>query len=86
MIKINQDYDPETGKKVTYKMIKKDAIDANGFVDVKRYIPADFDLMYLKFKNHRPSFGWSNGKKWYGAEIGRCHEVLFWKRKEPKED
>jgi hypothetical protein len=53
----------------------------DGWADARKYRPADFDLMFLMFKDKGCLPGWSVGKKWDGLEIDPDDKVLYWKRK-----
>lgn len=79
MMKIGRDLVPETGKKLSYRTVKSDC---DGWVDAKKYLPADYDLMYLKIKDKKSSHGWITGCKWDGLHISAGDEILYWKRKE----
>lgn len=79
MMKVGRDRVEETGKKLAYSTVKSEI---DGWVDAKKYLPVDYDLMYLKFKNKKTSHGWVVGNKWDGLNINSKDDVLYWKRKE----
>lgn len=78
MIKLGRDK-TEEGKTFTYRHLKTDP---DGWVDAKKYLPADYDLMYLKIKDKKSCSGWAVGTKWDGLHISSGDEILYWKRKE----
>lgn len=53
--------------------------DEDGWADTKEFIPADFDLCYLKIKDKKTKSGWANGLKWDGLNVDPDDEVLYWK-------
>ena len=60
----------------------KDVIyDENGWVDARRFLPADYDLLYLKIKDKPRRIGWSVGTKWDGLKIKKEDEILEWNKK-----
>ena len=71
--------DKNTGKKrkVKYSDVKYDLCD---WADASKYLPADFDLLYLKTKD-KTYVGWSQGKKWDGLNVPKDINVLYWKFK-----
>lgn len=58
----------------------------DGWVDAKKFMPADFDLCFLKIKNKKSRFGWATGFKWDGLNIDEDDEVLYWKIKKEKSE
>ena len=70
--------DKKTGKqrKFGYRDIP---FDQDGWADAKKYLPEDYDLMFLKTKDKTYN-GWSIGTKWDGKSIDSDAEVLYWKR------
>ncbi len=78
MMKVGRDKLDETGKTLSYRTVKTDF---DGWVDAKHYLPADYDLMYLKIKDKKSSHGWVVGTKWDGLKIEQGDQVLYWKKK-----
>lgn len=78
--------DKKTGRTkkmpVFYSYIKDVIYDIDGWADAKRFLPEDFDLVYLRLKRNRTIPGWINGLSWHGSRLKTNDEVLFWKRKE----
>ena len=64
--------------KYTYKDVK---YDIDGWVDAKKYLPADYDLCLMKTKS-RTLYGWYSGLSWDGMKIKDSDQILFWKRKQ----
>lgn len=55
--------------------------DKNGWADAKKFLPLDFDLLFLKIKGKQKIFsGWHNDKHWEGSKINRKDDILFWKK------
>lgn len=84
MIKVGVHKVPYVNKKgedslryVTYADIK---YDLDGWVDSQKFLPADYDLVYLKIKDKPTKFGWIVGKRWDGLRVLNEDEVLYWKR------
>lgn len=70
-------------KGCTYKSVEQDC---DGWVDAKRFFPADYDLCQLKIKDKKSQTGWATGMKFDGLKVSSSDEVLYWKKqKEPKE-
>jgi hypothetical protein len=66
-------------KTLSYKTVVSDI---DGWVDASKYLPADYDLMYLKIKNKPTTHGWVFGTKWDGLKVQPDDEVLYWKKKQ----
>lgn len=62
----------------TYKDVK---YDEDGWADANKYLPADYDLVYLKIEDQPCVCGWSAGNSWDGLQVKKEDKVLFWKRK-----
>lgn len=56
--------------------------DIDGWADVEKYLPNDFDLVFLRLKRERTIPGWINGQFFEGRKLKPDDVVLFWKRKE----
>ena len=56
--------------------------DIDGWADVTRFLPNDFDLVFLRLKRERTIPGWINGQSFEGRKLKPDDVVLFWKRKE----
>lgn len=69
----------ETDKVLSYKTVVSDI---DGWVDAKKYLPVDYDLMYLKIKDKPTAHGWIVGRKWDGLKIKPEDEILYWKKKQ----
>lgn len=78
--------DKKTGKRkkipVFYSYLKDVIYDIDGWADAKKFLPEDFDLVYMRLKRKRKIPGWINGLSWHGSRLRPNDEVLFWKRKE----
>ncbi len=80
MMKVGRDYIKvgEKERKFAYRDIK---FDPDGWADATKFLPADYDLMYLKIKNKKSAAGWSVGSKWDGLKLAPEDEILYWKKK-----
>ena len=65
------------GLKYSYKTIEY--LD-DGWVDVKKFLPYDYDLCSLN-TGKKILTGWYCGNSWDGYKIKKEDEILFWKRK-----
>ncbi len=54
--------------------------DNEKWVDCSKYLPEDFDLVFLKLESGRTRKGWLSGNSWDGAKIKSKDKVLYWKR------
>ncbi len=75
-------FDPKknVNRKISYNDIE---YDADRWCDASRFMPADFDLVYLKFSDDRKiRSGWSIGKIWDGLNINPEVKITYWKRHE----
>jgi hypothetical protein len=50
-----------------------------GWADVRRYLPAEYDLVKLRVKGKKDSNGWSTGTGWDGFHITKDDVVLYWR-------
>lgn len=82
MRKVGVDFIPTTKRKrrISYKDIK-DEYDEDGWMDANKYMPGNYDLMFLKVKDKGILSGWAIGKSWDGLTIKPDDEVIAWKRK-----
>ncbi len=70
------------GEKVFRKFAYRDVrFDEGGWADAKLFLPADFDLLFIKTKE-KTYPGWSVGTKWDGLNVPEGLEVLYWKRQD----
>jgi len=65
----------EKKRKFSYCNVK---YDRNGWADASKYLPADYDLLFLKMKDGEIISGWSYGNKWDGLNLKVDHEVQYW--------
>lgn len=80
MIKVGQ----KIGKRVIgYSHV---TCDIDGWADAKEFLPADFDLCYVKIKDKQTRPGWVQGTIWGGANVARDDIVLYWKKFEKLKD
>lgn len=63
----------------TYRHVE---YDLDGWADCARFLPEDFDLVFMRLKRDRIIPGWIAGKTWAGLRLKKEDVVLFWKRKE----
>lgn len=71
MIKVGVD-------KIAYHNLK---YDANGWADASKYLPKDYDLVWMKIEHKRNKSGWINGKEWNAIGLKDSDVVLYWKRR-----
>lgn len=56
-------------------------LEKDGWVDAKKFLPLDFDLVSLKVKGKdKVLTGWSTGNSFDGLRLDQNAEVVFWKR------
>ncbi len=60
--------------------------DIDGWVDAKKYLPLDFDLVYIRVKGRKDQMGWHSTNMWDGLDLKKTDEVLFWKKRFDEED
>jgi len=56
--------------------------DKEGWADASKYLPEDYDLVFLKIEGKDICHGWSTGQNWDGCNIKRSDNILSWKRKQ----
>lgn len=59
--------------------------DQKGWANTEEYLPAEFDLCYLKTDTGRILKGWYTGHGWYGLNVLETHKIKLWKRFDEKE-
>ena len=67
-------------KKPIYYAYKDVEYDMDGWADSKKYLPEDFDLVYMRLKREKTIPGWISGSSWFGLRFKSGDVVLFWKR------
>ena len=60
--------------------------DKDGWVDASKYMPIDYDLVFLKIEGKRSVSGWSSGNGWDGLKFNEASKVTHWKRKFEEKD
>ena len=60
--------------------------DIDGWADCMKYLPADFDLVYLRLERERTIPGWISGTNWDAIRLKSTDKVLYWKRKMEAEE
>lgn len=63
--------------KYNYKDVQSEF---DGWIDVKKYLPADYDLCLLKTAS-RILHGWYALGSWDGLKLKDSDVILYWKRK-----
>lgn len=63
-------------------MYKDVECDIDGWVDCRKFLPDDFDLVFMRLKRGKAISGWISGKIWCGLRLKNDDVVIFWKRKE----
>lgn len=78
IFKVGKKYKKDN-KRITfsYRNVKTDG---DGWVDAKKYHPADYDIVYIRPKNKPTMTGWHCGE-WIGLRLKDTDEVLYWKKK-----
>ena len=76
--------DTKSTKLFTYKMVKHDC---DGWADASLFLPASFDLVFLKLEGVKSIIsGWYTGNRWDGRRLKEDQKVLYWKRNEDDEE
>lgn len=77
MKKVGRDYfkDPI---RIQYRHVP---LDEDGWVDAEKYLPADYDLVFMKLEKGPTIAGWSYANGFEGLRLKPDDKVLFWKRK-----
>jgi hypothetical protein len=62
----------------SYHQVTKDE---DGWVDASLFLPADYDLLYLKIKGKKGTIrGWISGHEWDGLKYKSGDVVELWKK------
>lgn len=77
MIKVGYPIEKDSKKKYTYRDCE---YDADMWSDAKKFIPADFDLCFLKTKEGKTKMGWASAYNWDGLHVNDKDEVVAWKK------
>jgi hypothetical protein len=75
----NTGYQKKTPVFYTYKDVE---YDIDGWADCKRFLPDDYDLVFLRLFREKTIPGWISGSSWYGLRLKKEDSVTYWKRKE----
>lgn len=70
---------PESNKLLNYKNVPSDY---GGWVNASKFLPSDYDLVYLKVEGKPIMSGWLSMNKWDGLNINPEDKVLYWKKQE----
>lgn len=56
--------------------------DPDGWVDAKKYLPMDLDLVLLKVRGRKPFTGWIYQKQWDSGMVPKkvLKDIIRWKR------
>jgi hypothetical protein len=78
-LKVGKPFPSETNPKRTlsYRMVPTDP---DGWVDAKKYLPADYDLVLCKGEG-KTVVAWHSCHHWDGLNYKPGSEVNYWKRK-----
>jgi len=80
MLQVEKDIIQDANNGLQRKFCYKDVeYDCDGWADASKYLPADFDLMYLKTADNIYN-GWMSRSRWDGLKITGDDKVFFWKR------
>ncbi len=55
------------------------AYDAGGWADVKKFLPIEYDLCLFRTKDTTYK-GWNKGISWFGLNVPKGLDVLYWKK------
>ena len=73
-------YPPNDGtydRPFDYKdIIKND----DGWIDSKKYLPREYDIVLVKVDGLKPYPGWYSGSGWDGARYRKWHTIRAWKK------
>lgn len=87
MKKVGRDVLINKKTKKTRKFSYKDVeYDNEKWADAEKYLPADFDLVFLKIKDLPIISGWMNGNNWEGLRIHSDDQVLYWKKRKENDE
>lgn len=79
MKKVKRDFiDGKNPPKISYREVK---FDEDGWADAEKWIPADYDLVFMKLKRGPTVSGWAYGNEFIGLRMKPKDVVLYWKRK-----
>lgn len=56
----------------------------NGWVDVKKYLPEDGELVDVRI-GRKVIPAWTSGNKWFGLKLKEKDVVKYWKFRPPEE-
>ena len=76
MMKVGRDI-VQMGEKVRKFLYSDVKYDADGWAEAKKFMPADYDLVFMKTEKKTYN-GWASGKIWDGLKIPD-EPVLYWK-------
>ncbi len=52
-----------------------------GWANPNKYLPMEFDLVFVKLRDNPNTYAWINGKNWEGLRLKDDDIVIGWKRK-----
>lgn len=55
--------------------------DEDGWADASKWLPADYDLVFMKTERGPTLPGWSYGNGFEGMRLKSTDKVLYWKHK-----
>ena len=70
-------------RKFSYTDVK---YDDEKWADASEYLPADFDLVFLRIQDKPITSGWINGIKWEGLKVIEADKVLYWKKRKENDE
>lgn len=77
----NKIIDKKTGKQRKFSYADID-YETNKWVDASKFLPADFDLVYIKTpKRIKTIPAWSVGSNWDGLNIKIDEKITHWKKR-----
>ena len=79
MRKVDRDFvDKKNPPKISYRHVR---FDEDGWADASKWLPADYDLVFLKLERGPTIAGWAYGNEFLGLKLKDDDKVLYWKRK-----
>lgn len=65
-----------------YYSYKDVEYDIDGWADCARFLPDDYDFVFMRLLRNKTIAGWISGYTWTGLRLKQDDVVVFWKRKE----
>jgi hypothetical protein len=80
-LQVGKDYYESSGSKKKKVFANAQVLfDCDGWADVNRFLPRDFELVKVLLKNNKMKNGWFNISRWDGLKILPTDEVVAWRK------